>query len=217
MSLKELKAKISGINSRLKNLEEKAENLQEEINELESEHKHAVMSFAVGEVTEEDLTKIEKKIVEKKKELATVTDAIPRIKAIRKEIAKNEVIPFVKKRRRETEDIQAEYDKQVEVVRKARNAWLRELYKLGEKERNLEGKRNAEINGLLKSVGEEPLEYGASISPVSIYGSESGWNHPRHSVGVDFSEQLRIYNGYYPKWIRDDEEYKKDKKDNKSK
>ena len=123
--------KLTKVNERLSELEAKKETIQSEINEILQAVEDSVQAYAMGEVSEEDVQKVEDLLQAKTDEIKKIDEMIQRVKGVRKAVAL-ESIPFVKEARaKKVEAIQKEYDKKVTEVIKARNEFLRKLAELG--------------------------------------------------------------------------------------
>lgn len=192
---------IETIKSKINELEAKKEKLTEELSELSAAIEASFEDLIQGKVDEETIEKAKAFHEEKTSELAKTEEFLQRAKAARKKLALEKIVPFAKdKREKRKKEIQERYDKQVKAVHEARNAFLRELAKLGQI-RNEIGNANNEYNQLMSDMGEATTPYGAAISETAVISQ--GWTTDDKATGVNENTQIMTYkSGNVPNFAK---------------
>ncbi|PRS16526.1 hypothetical protein C6W27_08990 [Bacillus paralicheniformis] len=196
--------KLKKVNERLSELTEKRESLQNEVNEILQAVEDSVQSYALGEVSEEDVQKAEQLLQEKTEEIKKTDEMIQRVQSIRKSVAV-ESIPLVKEqRRKKVEKIQSKYDKKAAEVIEARNEFLRKLGELGDMKKEV-GNVNNEFNSVMVELGENPSAYGAALNEHLVI-FERNVTKEADCLGLTEQIQKATYkSGNVPNFAKDGE------------
>lgn len=191
--------RLTKVNKRVVELESNIEKIQGEIDEILQTLADNQEAFALGEISEKDLQKIEEILKEKKAEIERNSELIQQVKDVRKKVA-FESIPFVKEaREKKVASLQKEYDKKVKEVHEARNEFIRQLAELG-RINNMTNDVTEEYRIAMNKLGEkQPSLWGGAINEITVISR--GWTQESKCLGVEESRQKQIYSsGEIPTW-----------------
>jgi len=193
---------LETIKNKIKELEDKKQTLSKELAELSQAIEDSFEDLLLGKVDEATIDAAKEKYEALSEKIKKTDEYLQRAKVVRKKLAVEKVIPFAKEnRKKKLEEIQQRYDNQAEAVRKARNAFLQELAKLG-KIKNEVGGINAEMNSILVDLGEKTETYGATIQEKPVISG--GWTDVADCLGIEELTQKQVYSGNIPAWAEGD-------------
>ncbi|MBY0098671.1 hypothetical protein [Mesobacillus maritimus] len=192
---------VETIKAKIEELESKKEQLSTELAALSEAIENSFEDLLLGKVDNKTIDQAKAKFEELQAEIVKTDEYIQRAKAVRKKLAREKLIPFAKqKRQKAAAEVQAKYNKQVEVVHGARVAFLEELAKLG-RIKNEVGGINTEYSSLVNDIGEEVSYYDKAILDERKVHSPENYTKEIDCIGLKVETQVSVYaSGNVPNW-----------------
>lgn len=184
--------KVDTVNEKINEIEAKQSAIQNELSELNEALQTVIEGFAIGVNSDYEVDQAKAVVEAKAKEIEALETLKGQIQAVKRKVA-TDAIPLIKEmRQKKIQEVQAEYDKAVQDVHKARFEFMSKLAHVGTLKAKI-NPANIEVNQALVEVGLQPETYGETIQERIVV--PNGYTSEIDALGFKEATLKRIYNG----------------------